>query len=107
MLDQLSFITTSSLQVYWGPKSGSAKPYMVRVLYKLKEEPAKRDGKKSYSLIRKETPKLEFEDIEKAQEYVLATNIKSLTMDYTAVLIEPEKKQLRKRKIKSLRQNPS
>ncbi|CAN5167534.1 hypothetical protein BH09DEP1_BH09DEP1_1970 [soil metagenome] len=92
MLDQLSFITTSSLQVYWGSKSGSAKPRMVRVLYKLKEEPGTKEGKKSYSLIRKETPKLEFEDIEKAQEYVLATHIKSLTMDYTAVLIEPEKK---------------
>lgn len=92
MLDKLSFLTTSSLQVYWGPKSGTAKPRMVRVLYILKENPTKKDGKKSYSLIRKESPKLEFEEIEKGLEYVLIDNIKSLTMDYTAVLIEPEKK---------------
>lgn len=92
MLDQLSFITTSSLQVYWGPKSGTAKPRMVRVLYKLKENPAKKDGKKSYSLIRKESSKLEFDEVEKSLEYVLTDDIKSLTMDYTAVLIEPEKK---------------
>lgn len=93
MLDKLSFITTSSLQVYWGPKSGSAKPRMVRVMYSLKENPESKDGKKSYSLIRKESPKLEFEEIEKSLEYVLADNIKSLAMDYTAVMIEPEKKQ--------------
>lgn len=92
MLDQLSFITTSSLQIYWGPKSGTAKPRMVRVLYKLKENPTKKDGKKSYSLIRKESSKLDFDEIEKSLEYVLADDIKSLTMDYTAVLIEPEKK---------------
>lgn len=92
MLDQLSFLTTSSLQVYWGPKAGSAKPRIVRVLYKLKENPTTKDGKKSYSLTRKESPKLEFDEIEKALEYVLVDNIKSLTMDYTAVLIEPEKK---------------
>lgn len=92
LLDQLTFLTTSSLQVYWGPKAGSAKPRMVRVLYKLKENPATKDGKKSYSLIRKESPKLEFDEIEKGLEYVLVDNVKSLTMDYTAVLIEPEKK---------------
>jgi prepilin-type N-terminal cleavage/methylation domain-containing protein len=92
MLDQLTFLTTSSLQVYWGPKAGSAKPRIVRVLYKLKENPATKDGKKSYSLIRKESPKLEFDEIEKGLEYVLVDNVKSLTMDYTAVLIEPEKK---------------
>ncbi|GMU18936.1 MAG: hypothetical protein AMXMBFR12_01280 [Candidatus Babeliales bacterium] len=93
MLDKLSFLTTSSLQVYWGPKSGSAKPRIVRVMYSLKENPASKEGKKSYSLIRKESPKLEFEEIDKSLEYVLADNIRSLTMDYTAVMIEPEKKQ--------------
>lgn len=92
MLDTLSFLTTSSLQVYWGQKSGSAKPRIVRVMYTLKENPATKDGKKSYSLIRKESPKLEFEDIQKSTEYVLADTIKSLTADFTAVLIAPEKK---------------
>lgn len=93
MLDTLSFITTSSLQVYWGPKSGSAKPRIVRVLYTLKEDAATKDGKKTYSLIRKESPKLEYEEVDKSLEYVLADGIRSLKMDYTAVLIEPEKKQ--------------
>lgn len=92
MLDALSFLTTSSLQVYWGPKSGTAKPRIVRVLYLLKENPIGKDGKKNFSLMRKESPKLEYEDVQNSLEYLLADNIKSLTMDYTAVLIEPEKK---------------
>lgn len=92
MLDTLSFLTTSSLQVYWGQKSGSAKPRIVRVVYALKENKAGKEGKKSYSLVRKESSNLEFDAIEKATEYVLADNVKLLTMDYTAVLIEPEKK---------------
>lgn len=95
MLDQLSFITTSALQVYWGDTSGSPKPRMVRVTYVLKENPTKsKDEKKSYALIRKESSHLEFDEVGKAsQEYVIADGIKSLTVDYTALLQEPEKKE--------------
>lgn len=85
-LDQLSFITTNSLQVYWSDKAGSAKPRIVRVLYMLKEEPTK-DGKKSYSLIRRESNNLEFDPIAKGgkdiSEYVLAEGIKSAQVEYT------------------------
>lgn len=95
MLDQLSFITTSALQVYWGDKAGSAKPRMVRVLYKLKEEPSKsKEGKKSYALVRKESSNLEFDEMSKSgNEYVIADNIKSLTVDFTALLQQSEKKE--------------
>ena len=37
-LNQLSFLTTNPLQVYWSSKAGSAKPRIARVLYTLKEE---------------------------------------------------------------------
>ena len=95
-IDQLSFITTNSLQVYWSDKAGSAKPRIVRVLYMLKEEPTK-DAKKSYSLIRQESNNLEFDPIAKGgkdiSEYVLAEGIKSATIEYTFFPPEePEKK---------------
>lgn len=95
MLEQLSFITTSSLQVYWGDTSGSAKPRIVRVTYQLKDDKTKsKDDKKSYQLVRKESPSLEFDEAAKnAQEYLIADNIKSLTVTYTAALQESEKKE--------------
>jgi prepilin-type N-terminal cleavage/methylation domain-containing protein len=91
-LNQLSFLTTNPLQVYWTAKTGSAKPRIARILYELKEE---KGTPKSYSLIRKESPNLEFDQITKTgkegpQEYVLAEGIKSLTAEYTYYV--PEKK---------------
>ncbi len=63
------------------------------MLYTLKED---KGVPKSYSLIRKESPQLEFELITKTgsegpQEYVLADGIKSLTAEYTYFV--PEKKE--------------
>lgn len=91
-LNQLSFLTTNPLQVYWTDKTGSAKPRIARVLYTLKEE---KGTPKSYSLTRKESPNLEFDQITKTgkegpQEYTLAEGIKSLTAEYTYYV--PEKK---------------
>lgn len=92
MLNQLSFITTNPLQVYWSAKSGSAKPRIARVLYQLKED---KGTPKSYSLVRRESSNLEFDSIAKGkegpQEYVLADGIKSLTAEYTYYV--PEKKE--------------
>lgn len=88
-LEQVSFITTNPMQVYWTAKTGSAKPRIARVQYVLKEE---KGTPKSYSLIRKESGNLEFEPITKAQEQVLAEGIKSLTVEYTYYVPEsPEK----------------
>jgi prepilin-type N-terminal cleavage/methylation domain-containing protein len=93
LLNQLSFITTNPLQVYWTAKSGSAKPRIARVLYLLKED---KGVPKSYSLIRRESSNLEFDPIAKdgkegPQEYVLADGIKSLNAEYTYYV--PEKKE--------------
>ena len=113
-LNQLSFLTTNPLQVYWSAKAGSAKPRIARVLYTLKEE---KGSPKSYSLIRQESPNLEFEAITKtgkegAQEFVLADGIKSLVVEYTYIVPEkkttptdsaqaaPEKKEPKKKEIK-------
>lgn len=95
VLNQLSFLTTNPLQVYWTAKTGSAKPRIARVLYMLKEE---KGTPKSYSLIRKESQNLEFDPITKtgngAQEYVLADGIKSLSVEYTYYV--PEKREEQK-----------
>lgn len=89
--DQLSFITTNPLQGYWDSKSGSAKPRIARVQYILKEE---KETPKSYSLIRKESPNLEFDALQKtgkegAHEYTIAQGIKNLSAEYTYYV--PEK----------------
>lgn len=85
MLHQLSFITTNPLQVYWSEKSGSAKPRIARVLYTLKQEQPNAN-KPSYSLIRQESPNLEFDAIAAgesvAKAFVVADGIKSCHLEY-------------------------
>ncbi len=89
MLNQLSFLTTNPLQIYWTAKTGSAKPRIARVLYELKEE---KGTPKSYSLIRKESGNVEFEPIAKATEQVLAEGIKSAAIEYTYYVPESKEK---------------
>lgn len=95
MLDQLSFITTNPLQIYWGGKSGSAKPRIARVTYSLQEEKNPRNNaKKSYRLVRQESPLLDWDQFKADQsikEYTVADNIKSLTVEYSAVVVPQEK----------------
>lgn len=94
MLDQLSFITTNPLQIYWG-KSGSAKPRIARVIYSLQEEKKLKDNaKKSYRLVRQESPILDWDQFKSDQsikEYTLADNIKSLTVEYSAIIVPQDK----------------
>lgn len=90
--DQLSFITANPLQGYWDAKTGSARPRIARVQYILKEE---KEAPKSYSLIRKESPNLEFDALQKtgndgAREYTIADGIKTISAEYTYYV--PEKK---------------
>ena len=97
--EQLTFITTNPLQVYWSAKAGAAKPRMARILYTLKEEKnTVPRSPKSYSLVRQESRHLNYEALNKedtkAQEQILAQGIKSATIEYTAVLVdETEKKE--------------
>ncbi len=97
MLDQLTFITTNPLQIYWGAKSGSAKPRVIRVRYLLKEEkPTPKNPAKSYALIRQESAKLDINALdnkETAKEYEMVRGIKSLSVEYTAVLQEQKEQE--------------
>jgi prepilin-type N-terminal cleavage/methylation domain-containing protein len=97
MLDQLTFITTNPLQIYWGAKSGSAKPRVARVRYLLKEEkPTPKNPAKSYTLVRQESAKLDvsaLDNKETAKEYEMVRGIKSLTVEYTAVLQEQKEQE--------------
>lgn len=93
MFDQLSFITTNPLQIYWG-KSGSAKPRIARVTYNLQEEKnTRKNAKKSYRLVRQESPILDWDQFKSDQsikEYTLVDNIKSLAVEYSAVVVPKE-----------------
>lgn len=95
MFEQVSFITTNPLQIYWGGKAGSAKPRVARVLYKLQEEKnPRKNAKKSYRLVRQESPMLDwdqFKSNEAIKEYTLASNIRSMQVEYSAVLLPQEK----------------
>jgi prepilin-type N-terminal cleavage/methylation domain-containing protein len=94
--DYLTFITNNPLIAYWGEKTGSARPRVVRIVYRLQEEKETEKGRRSYQLIRQESTNLEYKDFEKKgpeiKEYVIAQGIKDLSVEYTA-LIEPAKKE--------------
>jgi len=96
--DILTFITTNPLAIYWGVKTGSAKPRIARVVYRLKPEDKK---KLSYILLRQEGSKLSFARYEKNNQkaprsYQLIDGIKDLSITYTIVekQQETDKKQL-------------
>lgn len=91
VLDQLTFITTNPLQVYWSTKTGSAKPRITRVVYTLRPDSAKQAAK-SYSLIRQESDNLEYNEsqIKEGKGFVIAEGIRSLTPEYTAIIEQKE-----------------
>lgn len=102
MLDELTFVTTNPLQVYWSAKAGSAKPRAARVRYTLKEEKqTKKNVPKSYSLSRQESSNLEYDQINQAPEIIMASNIKSVTVEYTQVVQEEKKEGLKETAKKS------
>ncbi len=81
-LEILSFITNNPLKIYYDEKSGTPKPAVVRVVYRLIET-----KDKNYTLLRQESSTLEFEAFEvKASKpirsYEVANNIKNITMEY-------------------------
>lgn len=96
--EQLTFITTNPLQVYWSEKAGSAKPRIARVQYVLEEEQSKnKNQKKSYRLLRKESSNLEADAFahgkEKVSEHVLAQGIRSMSAEYFAFITKQEKQE--------------
>jgi hypothetical protein len=95
----LNFITTNTLQI-WGQR----RVYLVRVLYELVKDKAKSKGENiCYNLYRKETTELtnvkmkedEFADKKSTpiRTYLVATNVKSLYIEYTTLIVKEEKEQ--------------
>jgi type II secretory pathway pseudopilin PulG len=83
-LETLTFITTNPLAVYWGEKTGSAKPRVARIVYRLNPDNEK---KESFVLFRQEGSDLPFplykkENIKGARAYQLINGIKNLSIDY-------------------------
>jgi len=93
---QLSFITTSPLAVY-----GSTIPRIVRVIYRLKPEKERRDGKKAYGLFRQELQSLELNQEEKPEGIgvQLVAGVKNFSLEFEVrVVEEPEKEKEEKNK---------
>lgn len=96
MLDTVSFITTNPLQPYWGAKTGTFIPRIVRVTYRLRPDSSVKKGPKSYVLLRQESRELDPEkmtepDVKKWHAYTVVRNIKSCNVEYTAMIRKKEK----------------
>ncbi|HEV2600967.1 MAG TPA: prepilin-type N-terminal cleavage/methylation domain-containing protein [Candidatus Babeliales bacterium] len=98
----LTCITNNPLQLYWSSSIGSAKPRLVRVVYRLKPEPLNR-VKPSFILVRQEATTLDFDlfaegNEQKIREYELINNIKEMSCEYlTAVQKEEPKQDIQKK----------
>ena len=101
MLDTLTFITTNSLQPYWGAKTGKYVPRCVRVTYRLREDKQQSKGKtKQYVLLRQESENLDpakTPEPEAAQwhRFMVADRVRSCKLEYMAAIRikpKPEKK---------------
>jgi prepilin-type N-terminal cleavage/methylation domain-containing protein len=91
----LTCITTSPLPVYWGTKSGSPRARIARVLYRLQRDSERPD---SYILYRQEGAQLDFASYQEsgARNFVLAKDIKSMTVTYEAEIRKKESEQDKK-----------
>jgi len=88
-LELLTFITNNPTKIFWGEKSGRAKPRIARVVYRLVPEKDKRD---SFRILRQEADDLDFKAYEEREEkvrpYEVAGGIKECKLTY--VWIERE-----------------
>ena len=95
-LGMLSFITTNSLSSYVNKEAaGRIRPKLVRVLYKLEQEPDTHADKSvaTYRLMRKESAELDFERSQKDTTtpfYELATNIQEFSAEYITLQEDKE-----------------
>lgn len=88
MFGLLTFISSNSLATYWSDRVGSARPKIVRVIYKLEEDSESEGDKKSYRLMRKESPHLDFKkahEDQKNHSYELVSGIKSMDLEYISI----------------------
>jgi len=91
-LSSLSFITNNPMQVY-----GQSKPRIVRVEYAL--EPDKIDSK-MFNLVRRQSLEFELEKFKASEPrpYTLATNVKSMTVEFFAAKEEEKDKKKNQKK---------
>jgi len=81
----LSFITSNPLAVY-----GAKTPRIVRVVYRLVPDRAKREEQQSFRLFRQELQQLEFTppDEVKAQGMLMVNGVKSLKLEFEVRVVE-------------------
>jgi len=82
-LELLTFVTNNPTKIFWGEKSGRAKPCIARVVYRLVPEKERRD---SFRLLRQEADDLDFKAYEERDQrvraYELADGIKECKLTY-------------------------
>ena len=108
MLDMLTFITSNSLSTYCSDQIGSARPKIARIMYKIEEDDDSEPANKSYRLMRKESPYLDFDKAEKDKKnyaYELAAGIKDLKLEYIAVETEKDTEDEKAKPKKSLKKS--
>jgi prepilin-type N-terminal cleavage/methylation domain-containing protein len=86
-LQQLTFITNNPMPVYWSDRVGKPQPLIARVVYTLIPE---KKHTNSFVLMRQEGNELELQpytqENSKIRSYQLATGIKSVTVEYAAMV---------------------
>jgi type II secretory pathway component PulJ len=83
-LQELSFITTNPI-----PSYNIAKPRIMRVVYRLVQEPERKD---SLRIMRYETPELSLQELpkESTQNFMLIDHVKDFKMEFVAYVQEPQ-----------------
>lgn len=103
-LDTFTCISNNPMQTYWSDRVGKARPYLVRVVYRLLvDEDDEVAGPPSYKLVRQSDSELDFDVYKsggKIREYTLLRNIKQIFISSTA-LIETQENETTKRELQT------
>lgn len=91
-LELLTLITNNPMTIFWGAKSGKAKPRVARVQYTIQPEA---DRKDSFVLLRQENYELDMsafkQETKKIRAYEVIDGIKDISVQFTAVIEKKEK----------------
>ncbi len=91
-LELLTLITNNPMTIFWGAKSGKAKPRVARVRYTIQPEA---DRKDSFVLLRQEDYELDMsafkQETKKIRAYEVIDGIKDISVQFTAVIEKKEK----------------
>ncbi len=98
-LETLTFITNNPMAVYWGKRTGKAKPKVARVVYSIKPD---MEHKNSFILYRQEGSNLDIASYKATnpkspRSYEVIDGIKNIEVEYIAIIEkEPKKKNEKK-----------